>query len=132
MYSYFSRCHVTPNNIAPLPLYKLHTTHNSSIRSDEGLTLETSAFRISVRWSIYIFNSVDKTNFLYTTPPPTQHHSFFRNYPLYLCGLTFGIAKSTAIGVYKDVIQALCQLKDQFIKFANSPASMREKSRGFR
>ena len=30
-------------------------------RSDEGLTLETSAFRISVRWPIYIINSVDKT-----------------------------------------------------------------------
>ena len=51
------------------------------IRSDEGLTLETSAFRISVRWPIYITNSVDKTKFLYTTSPPTQHHSFFRNYP---------------------------------------------------
>ena len=34
------------------------------IRSDEGLTLETSAFRISVRWPIYIINSVDKTKFL--------------------------------------------------------------------
>ena len=32
-----------------------------SIRSDKGLTLETSAFRISVRWPIYIINSVDKT-----------------------------------------------------------------------
>ena len=52
-----------------------------TIRSDEGLTLETSAFRISVRWPIYIINSVDKTKFLYTTSPPTQHHSFFRNYP---------------------------------------------------
>ena len=40
-----------------------------------------SAFRISVRWPIYIINSVDKTKFLYTTSPPTQHHSFFRNYP---------------------------------------------------
>ena len=35
-------------------------------RSDEGLTLETSAFRISVRWPIYIINSVDKTKFLKT------------------------------------------------------------------
>ena len=35
------------------------------IRSDEGLTLETSAFRISVRWPIYIINSVDKTKFLF-------------------------------------------------------------------
>ena len=38
-------------------------------------------YRISVRWPIYIINSVDKTKFLYTTSPPTQHHSFFRNYP---------------------------------------------------
>ena len=36
---------------------------------------------ISVRWPIYIIKSVDKTKFLYTTSPPTQHHSFFRNYP---------------------------------------------------
>ena len=42
---------------------------------------ETLAFRISVRWPIYIINSVDKTKFLYTTSPPTQHHSFSRNYP---------------------------------------------------
>ena len=83
MYSYFSRCHVTTNSVAPPPLYKLHTTHNSSIRSEEGLSLETSAFRISVQWSIYIINSVDKTKLLYTTPPPTQHHGFFRNYCLY-------------------------------------------------
>ena len=40
-----------------------------------------SAFRISVRWPIYIITSVDKTKFSYTTSPPTQHHSFFRNYP---------------------------------------------------
>ena len=36
------------------------------IQSDEGLTLEMSAFRISVRWPIYIINSVDKTKFLYS------------------------------------------------------------------
>ena len=52
-----------------------------SLRLHEGLTLETSALRISVRWPTYIINSVDKTKFLYTTSPPTQHHSFFRNYP---------------------------------------------------
>ena len=50
--------------------------------SDEGRTLETSAFRISVRWPIYIINSVDKSKYLYTTSPPRQHHKFFRNYPL--------------------------------------------------
>ena len=40
------------------------------------------SFNLIVR-QIYIINSVDKTKFLCTTPPPTQHHSFFRNYPLY-------------------------------------------------
>ena len=32
------------------------------IHSDEGLMLEMSAFRISVWWSIWIINSVDKTS----------------------------------------------------------------------
>ena len=59
------------------------------LRSDEGLTLETSGFRISVRWPIYIINSVDKTKLLYTTSPPTQHHSFFRDYPFIDLILTF-------------------------------------------
>ena len=61
--AYPVRCHVTTNSVAPTLLQKLHTIHNSSIRSDEGLTLEKSAFRIPVRWSIYIINSVDKTKF---------------------------------------------------------------------
>ena len=47
------------------------------------------------------------------------------------CGLMFGIAKSTAIGVCKDFIQALCQLKDQFIKFPTCPAQVREKIQDF-
>ena len=66
------------------------------LRSDEGLTLETSAFRISVRWPIYIINSVDKIKFLYTTSPPTQHHSFFRNYPFihFQTELSLNVAKT--------------------------------------
>lgn len=47
------------------------------------------------------------------------------------CGLMFGIAKSTAIGVCKDFIQALSQLKDQFIKFPTCPAQVREKIQDF-
>ena len=43
-----------------------------------------------------------------------------------------GIATSTAIGVCKDFIQALCQLKDQFIKFPTCPAQVREKIQDFR
>ena len=45
IYSCFSRNLVSTNSIAPCSVYKPYTTHNSSIRSDEGLTLETSAFQ---------------------------------------------------------------------------------------
>ena len=40
----FSRYQAPANSVAPPSVYKPHTTHNSSIRSDKGLTLETSAF----------------------------------------------------------------------------------------
>ena len=39
----------------------LFENNNSFIRSDEGLTLETSAFRISLRWPIHIINPIGKT-----------------------------------------------------------------------
>ena len=64
IYSCFSRYQVPTNSVAPSSVYKAYTTHNSSICSDEGLTLETSAFQ-----SLYggqftnIINSVDKPNF---------------------------------------------------------------------
>ena len=45
IYSYFSRNLVSTNSIAPCSVYKPYTTHNLSIRSDKGLTLETSAFQ---------------------------------------------------------------------------------------
>ena len=41
----FSRYEVPTNSVAPSSVYKAYTTHNSSICSDEGLTLETSAFQ---------------------------------------------------------------------------------------
>ena len=44
-------------------------------RSGERLTLETSASE-----SLYKIYSVDETK-LFVIPPPTQHHSFFRNVP---------------------------------------------------
>ena len=44
-----------------------------------------SSRRNSLRWSIFIINSVYKTKFSCYTPLPTQHHSFFRNLPLYSC-----------------------------------------------
>ena len=45
IYSCFSRDQVPTNSVAPSSVYKAYTTHNSSIYSDEGLTLETSAFQ---------------------------------------------------------------------------------------
>ena len=36
---------VPTNSVAPSSVYKAYTTHNSSICSDEGLTLETSVFQ---------------------------------------------------------------------------------------
>ena len=48
------------------------------IRSDEGLTLETSAFQIVHGGNSTFINTFDKTKFSCFTLPPTQHHSFFR------------------------------------------------------
>ena len=42
---------------------KTNNTHNSSIRSDEGLTLETSAFQIVHGGSSTFINTFDKTKF---------------------------------------------------------------------
>ena len=41
----FSHNLFSTNSIAPCSVYKPYTTHNSSIRSDQGLMLETSAFQ---------------------------------------------------------------------------------------
>ena len=40
----FSRHHTPTDSVAPFSTYKPRITRNSSNRSDEGLTLETSAF----------------------------------------------------------------------------------------
>ena len=42
------------------------TYHNRHIRSDEGLTLETSAFQIRHGGNSTFINSFDKTKFLFT------------------------------------------------------------------
>ena len=44
-FSCFSRDQVRTSSVAPSSVSKAYTTHNSSICSDEGLTLETSAFQ---------------------------------------------------------------------------------------
>ena len=88
----FSRCQAPTNSVAPyFCIYKPHTTHNSLIRSDEGLTLKMSAseslyggqFTLSTQFNLI------KPNYLVILPP-TQHHSFFRNLPpLFFCSLYF-------------------------------------------
>ena len=58
---------------------------NGAIRSNEGLTLETSAFRVSVRWPIYIINSVDKTKFFQLMIDKGGRGIFLTNCILILC-----------------------------------------------
>ena len=50
------------------------------IRSDEGLTLETSAFETLYGGQFTLSTQLIKSNHLVILPP-TQHHSFFRNLP---------------------------------------------------
>ena len=52
---------------------------SEGIPSDEGLTLDTSAFQIFYSGNSTFINSFDKTKFWSFTLPPTQHQSFFRN-----------------------------------------------------
>ena len=42
----FSRHHISTDSVAHCLHINLHTTHNSSSRSDEGLTLKLSAFAL--------------------------------------------------------------------------------------
>ena len=63
-----------------LSVYRLHTIHNSSIRSDEGLTLETSAFESLYGGQFTLSTQLIKPNYLVILPP-TQHHSFFGSLP---------------------------------------------------
>ena len=60
-----------------LPRICNSNTQNSSIRSDEGVTLETSAFQIFHGSNSTFINPFDKTKFSCFTLPQTQHHSFF-------------------------------------------------------
>ena len=47
---------------------KTDNTHNSSIRSNEGLTLEKSAFQIFHGGRSTFINSFDETKFLFHPP----------------------------------------------------------------
>ena len=53
-----------------------------ALLSDEGLTLDMSAFKLFTVANLR-YHSVNNTKLPCYTFLPTQHHSFFRNYPLY-------------------------------------------------
>ena len=72
IYFFFSRDQVPTNSVAPSSVYKAYTTDNSSICSDEGLTLETSAFQ-----SLY------GGQFTFLTPLINQ--IFLKNLPMLFC-----------------------------------------------
>ena len=48
---------------------------------DEGLTLETSAFKLVTVANLHF--QLSRYNQITLLPPPRQHHSFFRNFHLY-------------------------------------------------
>ena len=66
----FSRCQAPTNKIAPL----------SSIRSDEGLALEKSAFESLYGGQFTLSTQLIKPNY-FVILPPTQLHSLYRNVP---------------------------------------------------
>ena len=75
----FSRYQAAINRVALS--FCIKTTHNSQFldyRSDEGLTLETSAFESLYGGQFKLSTQLIKPNYLVIFPP-TQHHSFFRN-----------------------------------------------------
>ena len=82
VYCCFSRYQARTNSVAPsfCTIHKPHTTHNSSIRSNEALTLETSASESLYGGQFTLSTQLIKPNYLVILPL-TQHHSFFRNLP---------------------------------------------------
>ena len=82
-------------SVAPFSFYRPthnpHTTQNSSNRSDEGLTLEKSAFKLFTVANL-CFQLSDNNRLPCYTLPPTQLHSSFIH--LYL--------EANKTGVYYD------------------------------
>ena len=60
-----------------------YPTSDFRLRSDEGLTLETSAFESLYGGQFTLSIQLIKPSY-FVTLPPTQHHSFFRNLPLFI------------------------------------------------
>ena len=57
---------------------KIKSEVDPKIRSDEGLTLETSA-SVSLHGGNLTLIDLFDNKFSFSTSLPTQHHSFFRN-----------------------------------------------------
>ena len=99
IYSCFSRYQVPINSVAPSSVYKAYTTQNWSICIDfRRANARNVSFSISVRWSIYIIDSVDKRQifvfvwtwsslFRWTVLPSVRCTTVL----LLLCFLTVGI-----------------------------------------
>ena len=80
LFCHFSCYQALTNGIAPSSVHKPHTTHSSSIRSEEGLMLEMSAFKSLYVGQFTLSTQLTKPNYLVIIPP-MQHHSFFRTLP---------------------------------------------------
>ena len=63
-----SVCFKRDKNVGNFLVYKPYTTHNSSIRSDEGLTLETSAFQFLYGGQFTLSTLLIKQIFVYHSP----------------------------------------------------------------
>ena len=81
IYSCFSRNLVSTNSIAPCSVYKPYTADNSSIRSDEGLTLETSAFQSLYGGQFTLSTLLINQIFVYHSPTDTLPQFFQKLIP---------------------------------------------------
>ena len=94
-----------------------HTTHNSSNRSDEGLMLWNS-----LRWPIYVINSVDSTKLtILVTPLKIRPHcsQFSRLSDLIQWHILISLLQGTnqALGLLWNLISDLKALKENSVKF---------------
>ena len=74
---FFPRHNIRTNSMAPFSAYEPTIPR---IALTKGSLSKCQPLN-SLRWPIYVFNSVDNTKLPCYTLPPTQHHSFFRKLP---------------------------------------------------
>ena len=110
IYSCFSRYQVPTNSVAPSSVYKAYTTHNSSICSDEGLTLETSAFQSLYGGQFTLSTPLINQIFVFHSPTDAA--------PQFLQKLTpYTQGTSTSCGVqYTRVYSSFFTLFDQCLQ----------------